>query len=217
VTHEVDAVLVRGIPVLIVLAVGCASRIPPYRYTPGAPNGASGSIEISPHATVGDLDAAVRGAFPDSQGCVLSFDATANPIPEGDRFRLVVVSGDLRLPASAFCEHRWLGSVGVIAAVVLSWDERSWGFRWCKNGDVMRISTHGTISSLKHDIERQLLPDRGIALAAWSTDDAYQALGMVERFRAAGVPLILVNEGKAELRSTDRFHGCEPREDPIDG
>jgi hypothetical protein len=75
--------------------------------------------------------------------------------------------------------------------------------------------TPGTIRSLQREIELEHLGDTDIALAVWSTDNAQQVLAIVERFRAAGVPLILVDEGKAALRSTDGFHPCAPGYDPL--
>lgn len=204
--------LIRGIPALIFLAVGCAPQTP-YRYTLEAPNGARGTIALSPRATVGDLAAAFRGAFPAAEGCALGFDATANPGPAERVVRLMVVSGELRLPAHGYCGGSLLGSVGVQSVIVLSTDELSSGFRWCQKGKVTLLSTRGTIPSLQHDIERKLLSDHDIALAAWSTDDAHQTLAIVERFRTAGVSLILVDEGKPEFRSDHGLHRCEPHQE----
>jgi hypothetical protein len=53
-------------------------------------------------------------------------------------------------------------------------------------------------------------------LAAWSTDDAHQALAIIERFRAAGISLLLVDDRQRTLRSVDGRHGCAPGRPPPD-
>ena len=206
----------RGSPLLILLAVGCAPQIP-YRYTPGTPSTARGTIALAPHATVGELHAAIRSAFPGAASCPLWFDETANPGPASSPVRIVVVSGELRLPAYPECGESLLGELGVRDQIVLSTGGLSGGFRWCEHGESMPMSSKGIVPSLQHDIERQMIGYHGIAWAAWSTDDAHQTLAIIDRFRAAGVPLILVDEQKPEPRSSYGLHPCEPRwEEGID-
>jgi hypothetical protein len=210
-------VLTFAAPSLVFLAIGCASQ-PAYRYRRAAAKGAPGVIELLPGATVGDLSAAIRAALPNLKDCGLWFEATENHQAWWDRNPLVVVSGDLRLPTYAYCEaENLIGSVGVIRSVVLSTDGLSGGVRWCAKGSSMHLATRGTIASLQHDVQRALLPPMGIAWAAWATDDARRTLAIIEQFRAAGVPLLLVDEGRPERRSTDGLHACEPRDDPPDG
>jgi hypothetical protein len=203
----------RHVLALVFLAIGCAPRIP-YRYTPGVPAlGARGTIELAPRATVGELYAAVRGAL--DGDCVLWFPAKASPGPGAGPLRLVVVSGELRLPAEGYCEARLVGRVGVIAYIVLSAWPTQEGLRWCEHGDVMSLTSRGTITSLQH-LQRMQLEEHSFAWAAWSSDDAHQTLATIQRFQDAGVPLVLVDEGKADARSTNGLHGCEPRDDPPD-
>jgi len=190
--------------------MACAPRIP-YRYTPGVPaKGARGTIELAARATVGELSSAVRGAL--DGDCVLWFPAEPSPDPGAGRLRLVVVSGALRLPAEGYCGASIVGTVGVIAYIVLSAWPTQEGLRWCEHGDVMSLTSRGTITSLQHVQRRHDLEEHSFAWAAWSGDDAHQTLATIQRFQHAGVPLVLVDEGKAVARSTDGLHGCERKE-----
>ena len=211
--------LTRGVPTLILLALGCAPRIP-YRYTPGSPpQGMRGTIELMPRATLGDLGAAVRGLFPVAHDCVLWFDATGTASVAENWVRIIVVSGRLRMEAHSSCGESLLGRVGVERDIVLSTDERDPGsFLWCEGGEVYgSFTSDGAIISLQGLVQRGTLTERSIALAAWSTDNAHQALAIVERFRTSGISLLLVDDGQRTLRSVDGLHGCAPGRPPPDG
>ena len=206
----------RGVPTLILLALGCAPQIP-YRYTPGPPpHGVRGTFHFTPRAKVGDVDAAVRGLFPVAHDCVLWFDATGTATMAEDWVPFIVVSGEIRLFAHGSCGESFRGRVGVERRIVLSTDEQSPGrFLWCEGGEVLgSLTSDGTISSL-HDM-LQVLEHQSVALAAWSTDDAHQALAIIQRFHTAGISLLLVDDGQRTLRAVDGHHGCAPGLPPPD-
>lgn len=194
------------------LAAGCAPRMR-YRYAPAGPSGGlHGTIDLAPRATVGDLMSALRDALPGTADCALSFNPTASPT-EARTTRFMLVSGELRLPAHAYCGDHFLGRVGVSSTIVISDEAGGTHFRWCEDGRITSVSRRGTVASL---LPRQAAMEKhSIAWAAWSNDDVHEALVIMRRFQTGGVSMLLVDEGKRELRSADGLHGCEPGYDGI--